>query len=201
MSTPPRHPELAAYIDEHVIQRGDFVLVSGARSHYYIDGKLASLSPRGARLIADAILSEVAALARAGCRVDAVGGMDMGATPIAGAVAYASEAAGRPLPTFVVRKEAKTHGTQKRIEGPMPPGARVVLVDDTVTSGGSILQAVDAAEEAGCEVVLALSVVDRNQGARERMTARGIRYQPLVRIEELHVDPAADDAERPGASV
>lgn len=201
MNTPPRHPELAGYIDSHVIQRGDFVLVSGARSSYYIDGKLASLSPRGARLIADAILSEVEALDREGSRVDAVGGMDMGATPIAGAVAYASEVAGQPIPTFVVRKEAKTHGTQKRIEGPMPNGARVVLVDDTVTSGGSILQAIDAAEEAGCEVVLAISVVDRNQGAREKMQARGIRYQPLVKIEELHIEDATNDANQPRASV
>ena len=133
MST--RYPKLAQLLERRSLRRGNFVLSSGKTSTYYIDGKLTSMDAEGAAVIADAILSEIE-----GLNIDAVGGMDMGATPIVGAVACRSFLAGRPLPTFVVRKDVKAHGTMKRIEGPVPPApCNVVIVDDVVTTGDSII--------------------------------------------------------------
>jgi orotate phosphoribosyltransferase len=178
-----RHPELASLLERKSLRRGNFVLASGRSSTYYIDGKLTSMDPQGATLIADAILAEIRDLT-----VDAVGGMDMGATPIVGAVATRSLTAGRPLPTFVVRKEVKGHGTKKEIEGPVPQNpSKVVIVDDVVTTGDSLLKAIDAAQRAGHEVVLAISVLDRNAGATEAMARRGIRYQPLATLKDIGV--------------
>ena len=162
MST--KYPKLAELLKQKSLRFGKFTLASGKTSSYYIDGKLTVMDAAGAAAVAEAILAEISDLP-----LDAIGGMDMGATPIMGAVAVASHHAGRPLPTFVVRKEVKAHGTQKRIEGPIPKGAcKVVIVDDVVTSGGSILKAIDAVEDCGCKVLLAISVLDRNAGATER---------------------------------
>ncbi|MDP9174610.1 MAG: orotate phosphoribosyltransferase [Planctomycetota bacterium] len=183
-----RYPELAKLLEQKSLRRGHFVLTSGATSTYYIDGKMTCMDPLGATLIARAILNEIKDLP-----VDAVGGMDMGATPIVGAVATQSYEAGRPLPVFVVRKEAKQHGTKKPIEGPLPEKARVVLVDDVVTTGGSLIKAIDVAEAAGCKVLLAITVLDRNAGAAEAIAARGIPYQPLATLADIGIfdGPAA----------
>lgn len=176
-----RYPELVQVLQEKSLRRGHFVLTSGAISSYYIDGKMTCMDPRGAMMIAQAIMREIADLP-----VDAVGGMDMGATPIVGAVAAVSQQAGRPMPVFVVRKEAKAHGTKKPIEGPFPaPPCKVVVVDDVVTTGGSIIKAIDAVEAAGGQVLLAITVLDRDAGARETIEARGIKYQPLVTLQDL----------------
>ena len=183
-----RHPELAQFLEKQSLRRGNFILASGKSSTYYIDGKLTAMHPRGATLIARAILKEIEPLA-----VDAVGGMDMGATPIVGAVAVAGEAAGRPLPVFVVRKDVKKHGTMKLIEGPIPSApSKVVIIDDVVTTGESILKAIDAVQNAGHEVLLAISVLDRKGGATEALAARGIPYHPLVTLEDIgiHDQPA-----------
>jgi orotate phosphoribosyltransferase len=135
-------------------------------------------------LIARAILKEIEPLA-----LDAVGGMDMGATPIVGAVAVAGELAGRPLPVFVVRKDIKKHGTMKLIEGPIPPApSKVAIIDDVVTTGESILKAIDAVQNAGHEVLLAISVLDRKGGATEALSARGIPYRPLVTLEDIGIN-------------
>jgi orotate phosphoribosyltransferase len=183
----PRHPELARLLEKRSLRRGNFILASGKASTYYIDGKLTSMDPHGATLIAQAILDEIKDLP-----VDAVGGMDMGATPIVGAVAVQSLVAGRPLPTFVVRKEVKAHGTMKQIEGPVPqsPG-KVVIIDDVVTTGDSIIKAIDATQRAGHEVLLAISVLDRNAGAAEALKTRGIRYQPLVVLSDIGIQEPA----------
>jgi orotate phosphoribosyltransferase len=186
----PRHPKLAKLLEEKSLRRGNFILASGKSSTYYIDGKLTSMSAEGASLIADAILEEIRDL-----DVDAVGGMDMGATPIVGAVAVAGFRAGRPLPTFVVRKEVKAHGTMKQIEGPIPqtPG-KVIVIDDVVTTGDSILKAIDAVEKAGHTVLLAISLLDRGAGAIEALSRRGIRYQPLATLEDIGVSTAPNTA-------
>ncbi|MFA7238112.1 MAG: orotate phosphoribosyltransferase [Phycisphaeraceae bacterium] len=176
-----RHSELLRFIDQRVLKRGKFRLASGRESSYYLDGKLASMDPVGISLICDAIFDEIAHLGN----VDAIGGMDMGATPIVGALALRSGQIGRPLPTFVVRKAAKEHGTRKLIEGPLQSGMSVVIVDDVVTTGSSILQAIDAVEQQKCKVLLAISVVDRDVGAGNLLTQRGISYQPLVTVAEL----------------
>ncbi len=120
----PRHPGLAKLLEQKSLRRGHFTLASGKTSTYYIDGKLTSMDAQGATAVAQAILKEIEHLP-----VDAVGGMDMGATPIMGSVAVESYRSGRPLPTFVVRKEVKAHGTMKLIEGPIPqtPGNVVIV--------------------------------------------------------------------------
>lgn len=185
MST--KYPALVELLKQKSLRFGSFVLASGKTSTYYIDGKLTSMDAAGATLIADAILNEIKEL-----KVDAVGGMDMGATPIMGSVAVASHHAGRPLPTFVVRKDVKAHGTQKRIEGPIPASpCNVVIVDDVVTSGGSILKAIDAVVERGDKVLLAISVLDRNAGATEALRERNIPYRPLVRLADLGIQQGA----------
>ena len=186
-----RYPKLAELLKRKSLSRGRFVLASGRSSDYYIDGKLTCFDPEGSAAIAEAILSEIKDLP-----VDAVGGMDMGATPIVGAIANRSYHVGRPLPTFIVRKEVKGHGTMKQIEGPIPPPpCKVVIIDDVVTSGASILKAIDAVERAGCEVLLALSVLDRNVGAGEAIGRRGIPYRALVTLTDIGVvDPSSSVA-------
>lgn len=180
-----RHPELAAFLESNAIRLGSFKLSSGQTSDYYCDGKLASFSPKGSNLIADAILRELSALDEMPA---AIGGMDMGATPIVSVVACRSEQIGRPIPSFTVRKEAKAHGTKKRIEGLLPEvPSTVVIVDDVVTSGGSIREAIQAVREHGHTVVLAISVLDRGSGGDDAMASMGVPYQPLVRISELGV--------------
>jgi len=179
-----KYPQLAKIIAEKSLKRGKFTLASGRTSDYYIDARLSSLDPAGASAIAEAILKEIE-----GMKVDAVGGMDMGATPIVGAVAIRSFQLGRPMPTFVVRKDVKAHGMQKLIEGPIPPPpCSVVIVDDVVTSGGSILRAIDAVEKHGAKVLLAISVLDRNAGAREALEERKIAYKPLLRLADIGIN-------------
>ncbi|HEY8666905.1 MAG TPA: phosphoribosyltransferase family protein, partial [Tepidisphaeraceae bacterium] len=144
---------------------------------------------------AEAILEEIKDLP-----IDAVGGMDMGATPIVGAVAVESLRSGRPLPTFIVRKEVKAHGTMKEIEGPIPSSpCQVVILDDVVTTGDSIIKAIDAVERANHKVLLAISVLDRNAGAREALAKRGIPYRPLVTLQDIGIEPQANPSPAPAA--
>ena len=179
-----KYTELAELLKQKSLRHGMFVLSSGKTSTYYIDGKLTCMDPAGAACIAESVLKEIADMP-----VDAVGGMDMGATPIIGAVACTSYRIKRPLPTFIVRKEAKEHGTKKQIEGPLPEGpCNVVIVDDVVTSGRSILKAIDAVKQRGCNVLLAISVLDRNAGASELLQSHGIPYRPLVTLCEIGVE-------------
>ncbi len=179
-----KYLQLAELLKQKSLRRGNFTLASGKTSTYYIDGKLTCMDPAGAACIADAILSEIRDM-----EVDAVGGMDMGATPIIGAVAASSFRSGRPLPTFVVRKDVKAHGTMKLIEGPIPDApCKVVIVDDVVTSGGSILKAIDAVEAKGVTVILAISILDRNAGASEALSQRGIPYHPLVTLPDIGIN-------------
>ena len=189
-----RFPELARFMQEHSLRRGHFILASGKTSTYYIDGKLTAMHPQGAVLIAKAILEEIKTLP-----VDAIGGMDMGATPIVGAVAAVSAISGRPYPVFVVRKDVKKHGTMKAIEGPIPQSpSKVVIIDDVVTTGDSILKAIDEVQKAGHEVLLAISVLDRGAGATEALARRNIRYQPLVTLLDIGV---SDEPNRRGNEV
>jgi orotate phosphoribosyltransferase len=183
LSSHTRHPELARYLLAHAIRRGRFTLASGRTSSYYCDGKLVSFAPEGIALIADAIMRELE-----GVEAAAIGGMDMGATPIVSAVAMRSHQLGRPLQAFVVRKSVKAHGTQKKIEGMVPSTpSPVVMVDDVVTSAGSIIQAIEAVREAGHRVVLAISVLDRDGGGEEALRQVGVPYRPLVTIGELGI--------------
>jgi len=157
------------------LKYGEFTLSSGKKSSYYFDGRLLSLDPQGAYLIGQVLMP---VLRRAG--VQAVGGPTLGADPIVTAVAMTSYQEGCPIPGFIVRKEAKSHGTAQSIEGPLAPGSRVAIIDDTCTTGGSLLQAIAAAEAVGCTVVKVLALLDRREGGTEELRRRGYDFQALL---------------------
>lgn len=149
--------------------RGRVVLSSGKTSDYYLDCKLTTLDPEGALLTGQAILE---LLAERGIAAEAIGGLSMGADPVVSAVVIASQLAGRPLPGFLVRKERKPHGRQKRIEGfEGRPGARVVVVDEVCTTGQSTLEAIAAVEEQRWQVAAVVSLVDRQEGGSAALAA------------------------------
>ncbi|MDR2107989.1 MAG: orotate phosphoribosyltransferase [Coriobacteriales bacterium] len=159
------------------------VLASGAKSNFYFDGKLVTLRADGAYLTARYLLEHIPS-----DEYDAIGGLTMGADPIASAVAAVSHLVEKPKTAFYVRKEQKGHGLGKRIEGPLADGARVVVVDDVATSGGSIMDAVRAVEsEKGCTVTRVVALVDRQQGAREFFEEAGYVFDPIFTAEELGV--------------
>lgn len=171
---------------------GPTVLSTGQESNYYVDAKLVTLSPEGANLTAKVLLAMLK-----GDQIDALGGPSMGADPILGAVAALSQEEGRPLPTFIVRKEPKKHGKRKLIEGPLKEGSKVAVVDDVVTTGASLLRAIKAVEEMGCQVVRAIALIDRQEGGREALAREGHELVSVFTAEELGVYQAR--GERPFA--
>ena len=173
MTDAERLLELA--LERGAIKYGDFTLSSGKRSSYYFDGRLLSLDPAGAELIARLLLPEVQAAGAA-----AIGGTTLGADPIVAAAALASVHRPPPVSGFIVRKESKEHGMQQQIEGPLRPGCRVAIVDDVCTTGGSLFHAIAAAESAGCEVALTAAVLDRREGGSEELRRRGYRFLSLL---------------------
>lgn len=159
------------------------VLASGVTSSFYFDGKLVTLRPDGLYFLARHLLETIPA-----DEYDAIGGPTMGADPIAAAVSALSYELNTPKPAFMVRKARKDHGRMKQIEGPLEPGSRVVIVEDVVTSGGSVLDAVKAVEaERQCVVTRIVALVDRQQGARELFEGEGYRFTPVFTAEELGV--------------
>lgn len=174
---------------------GDFVLASGARSSHYFDCRLTTLNPEGAWLVGNVLFEAIRAEEQArGLRIEAVGGLTMGADPISISIGIVSHlnTPGRPIEVFVVRKAPKDHGQTKLIEGAAVQGRSVAVIDDVITRGDSTLKAVDAIEAAGGKVVLAVVLVDREEGGRAKIEARGI---PVVSIfkksDVLRVAPAA----------
>jgi orotate phosphoribosyltransferase len=143
---------------------------------------MTSMSPDGLALIGPLGFT---ALHDAGWRADAIGGLTMGADPIACAVSYASASSQSPLRAFTVRREPKTHGTGKLIEGPFHHGDRVVVVEDTITTGGSAKKAIDAVRSAGGTVVGVLALVDREEGGRDALEAEGVGVIALARASEI----------------
>jgi len=177
---------LIALLQRVALKRGTFTLASGRTSHYYVDGRLVTLSSEGAALIGAGVLERLADHPE----VQAVGGLTLGADPIVGATLAVAALHGRGgLRGFLVRKEAKTHGTGNRIEGPLEPGSIVAVVDDVATTGGSSLQAVDAVEALGCKVALVIAVLDRLEGAAAAFAEREIPFHPLLTIQDLGVEP------------
>jgi orotate phosphoribosyltransferase len=173
---------LVRMLAERSARRGQFTLSSGRTSSLYIDARLTTMSPDGLALIGPAAL---AALDDAGWRVDAVGGLTLGADPVSYAIAYASALAGRNVRAFTVRKEAKAHGTGRLIEGPFRAGDRVAVIEDVITTGGSALRALEAVRAAGAEVVGVLAVVDREEGGREAIEGAGVPVIALVRARDV----------------
>ncbi|WP_407666892.1 orotate phosphoribosyltransferase [Nakamurella alba] len=168
---------LAELVADLAVVHGKVILSSGREADYYIDGRLPTLHHEAAPLIG-ILLRQLTA----DWEFDAVGGLTLGADPVAAAVMHAP---GRPIDAFVVRKETKAHGMQKRIEGPSVQGRRVLAVEDTSTTGGSVLTAVDALQEAGAEVVGVATVIDRATGAAEAVQARGLQYRYLLDLHDL----------------
>lgn len=169
---PAARAELAELVRELAVVHGDMVLSSGARASYYVDLRRATLHHAAAPLIGR-LLRELTA----DWDFDAIGGLTMGADPVALAVLHAP---GRPVDAYVVRKSAKAHGLQRRIEGPDVAGRRVLCVEDTSTTGASPLTAVQALREAGAEVVGVATVVDRDTGAGAAIADAGLPYRFLL---------------------
>jgi orotate phosphoribosyltransferase len=164
------------------VQRGDFVLSSGRRSDLYVDARLTTMHPDGLALIGPLGL---AAIGDAGWGADSIGGLTLGADPVAYAIAYASAHTARPLRAFTVRKEAKAHGAGKLIEGPFSPTDRVVIVEDVITTGGSALKACEAVNMARGEVIGVLGLVDREEGGRAAIEATGLHTIVLFTAADL----------------
>ncbi|MEO6667550.1 MAG: orotate phosphoribosyltransferase [Nitrospiria bacterium] len=157
-----------------------FTLSSGRKSRYYIDCKKVTLDAEGAYLIARLVLDAIG-----DDDVDAIGGMTLGADPIAVATAVLSYQTDRPISAFVVRKEPKTHGTTAFIEGTLVAGSRIVVVDDVLTSGASTERTIGILKDAGCKLVKVLALVDRKEGGRDRLTAAGYQVDTLFTVEDL----------------
>jgi orotate phosphoribosyltransferase len=170
--------ELIEVIRRDALTLGEFTLTSGRKSSYYLDVKKVTAHPGHLHLIAS-----LASMVFAG-RADLVAGPELGAIPVVVAVALRSH-----LPYAMIRKGDRSHGTGRRIEGDVEEGCRVLLVDDVTTSGGSLVASAEAIREAGAEVAVVTSVVDRMEGARERMASEGLPFEPLLTVEDLGISP------------
>jgi orotate phosphoribosyltransferase len=176
------HSVLVALLAERSAKRGQFTLASGKQSKYYIDARLTTMSPKGLSVIGPLALFS---LRQSGWEIDAVGGLTLGADPISYAISYASADSDRPLRAFTVRKEAKSHGTGKTIEGPFKEGDRVAVIEDVITTGGSALRAIEAVRAANGTVVGVLALVDREEGGRQAIEAAGVPVISLVSASQI----------------
>lgn len=177
---------LLELIRREALQRGEFTLASGEQASYYLDCRQITLHPQGANLIAEGMLD---LMQQAGPLPDAVGGMAIGADPITAAIVTIAGQRSLPVKGFMVRKEAKGHGTGKQVEGPVQPGQRVIIVEDVITSGGSALKAVDAAEAFGLKVEGVIGIIDRLAGGAEAFSRRGITLKTLATIRDFGIEP------------
>jgi orotate phosphoribosyltransferase len=167
---------------ERSVSRGDFVLASGKRSSYYIDARRTTMSAEGLAVVGHLGLG---LLDQRGWKPQVVGGLTLGADPVACAIAVAGAWQGRAINAFTVRKEAKDHGTARRIEGCFLPGATVVIVEDVITTGGSARQAIEAVQSEGGRVLGVLAVVDREEGGREALEGAGFPVATMTTATDL----------------
>ena len=187
----PEHPQdierLRDLMQRHCVQHGDFTLASGGRSKYYYNGKRITLRPSAAKLIGEALVDVVLESG-----AEAVGGPALGAVPIAMAVGMESLARGRDLPVFVVRMEQKAHGARDLVAEPysdddndlLTKGRRVAIVEDAITTGGSVKKALDAVEALGCQVTLVAVLVERHEGGGDALRSEGYDMLSLFRTDE-----------------
>ena len=176
---------LAQLVTSLAVVRGRVTLASGVESDFYVDMRRATLHHEAAPLIGHVMLDMLEETGLSTDDVDAVGGLTMGADPVATAMLHAAASRGLDLDAFVVRKAAKDHGMRRRIEGPEVAGRRVVVLEDTSTTGGSPLEAVGALRDAGATVLAVAVVVDRDTGARERIEAEGLPYCAALGLADL----------------
>lgn len=173
--------KLAGLLVSEAYLEGDFVLTSGKHSDHYFDCKQVTLHPEGLAVVAKLLVKKLQKE-----DIPAIGGLAIGADPIVGGAVSASWELDFPLRGFIVRKEPKQHGTRNWIEGPVAKGQRVAIVDDVVTSGGSIITAINCARIEGLDPVLAIAIVDREEGGAENIEREGnIPFEPLFRYSEL----------------
>lgn len=175
----PARAALRAHVLEHSLKRGDFTLKSGAKSSWFLDTKQTACRPDGVLLMAEVALSLIPENATA------IGGLTVGADPVAYAVAAIGATRGRRLKSFTVRKEAKDHGVTGRIAGALAPGDRVVITEDTVTRGTSIMEAVEAVRAFGAEPVLITVIVDRGGTCAAMAEAAGVPFRPMLTAPDL----------------
>lgn len=175
---------LVALFRHKALKFGDFTLASGRKATYYLDGKQVTLDANGARLVAEGILDLMDPKAMPA----AVGGMSIGADPITAAVITMSAVRGTPLRGFMVRKEAKGHGTNQYIEGPVEPGEEVVIVEDVVTTGGSSLMAIRRCEAFGLKVRRVIAIVDRMEGGAKAFAEAGYSLSSLLSIQDFGIE-------------
>ena len=176
------HSTLIALLASRSAKRGQFTLASGKQSTFYIDARLTTMSPEGLSTIGPLALT---ALRQTEWRVDAIGGLTLGADPIAYAISYASANSDQPLRAFTVRKELKAHGTGKLIEGPFKQGDHVAVIEDVITTGGSAIRAIDAVRAAGGVVAGVLALVDREEGGRQTIEKAGVPVVALVTASQI----------------
>lgn len=176
--------QLIDYISAEAVFHGDFTLTSGKKASYYVDLRKVSLDHRVAPLIGQVMLDLIADVPD----VVAVGGMTMGADPVAAAILHQGAARGRAYDAFVVRKEPKDHGRGKQVEGPDLEGKRVIVLEDTSTTGGSPLKAIEALEKVGAQIAGVAVVVDRNTGAREIIESAGYPYFAAIGLKDLGLE-------------
>ncbi len=179
MSGDSAYPELRAHLLEHSVKTGDFTLKSGRKSSWFIDSKQTVCRPEAMLLVAGAVLSLMPDEATA------IGGLTMGADPVAFVTAGVAATRGRALKAFSVRKEAKDHGGGGRVAGALDPGDKVVVTEDTVTRGTSLLEAVRAVREVGAEVVLLVAVVDRGGTVEAMAAAEGLEFRAVLTAPDL----------------
>lgn len=185
MTLPTPREQLRDLITGLAVVRGRVTLASGKDADYYVDLRRITLHHAAAPLVGHLLLDALEEAGFGPADVDAVGGLTLGADPVAAALLHAAASRGLELDAFVVRKESKAHGLQRRVEGPDVAGKRVVAVEDTSTTGGSVLTAVEALREAGANVVAVAVIVDRDTGARERVEAEGLPYLYLYGLADL----------------
>ena len=179
----PDKPRLVELVRELAIVHGKVTLSSGIEADYYVDLRRATLHHEAAPLIGKVMLDLIDS-ANLG-HIDAVGGLTMGADPVATAILHQAAARGRVLNAFVVRKQAKQHGMGRQVEGPDGAGKNVVVLEDTSTTGASPLTAAEALQNAGANVLAIATVVDRNTGAKEAIESKGFRYYSAITLSDL----------------
>ncbi|MCU1415479.1 MAG: orotate phosphoribosyltransferase [Microbacteriaceae bacterium] len=177
----PARQQLIDYISADAVFHGDFTLTSGKKATYYVDLRRVSLDHRVAPLIGQVMLDLIAGVPD----VSAVGGMTMGADPVAAAILHQGAARGLSYDAFVVRKEPKDHGRGRQVEGPDLEGKRVIVLEDTSTTGGSPLAAIAALEKVGAEIAAVAVVVDRDTGAKQVIEAAGYPYFAAIGLDDL----------------
>jgi orotate phosphoribosyltransferase len=174
---------LRQLVEERALLRGNIKLASGQMSSYYIDGKMLLLHSESSTLLGEVLYQMTKDM-----KLDAIGGPEVGAIPMTAAAVIRYHQSGKPMEGFFVRKDVKSHGTQKHIEGKFAAGYRVAVLEDVTTTAGSVLQAIDVLQKAGAKIEVVITIVDRLQGGRQNLEARGLRFEPIFTIRDLGIE-------------